>query len=58
MTEEGRAASRVAGQEILPPDWGMKMLCLFGGKHYRQFYIFYNQQIYHQTMVDFNELLC
>ena len=50
---EGRAAPRVAGQETLPPDWRMDVICSFGGNHCCNLYTFYNQeQVHHDTTVD------
>lgn len=50
---EGRAASGVAGQETLPPDWGS----YFAGKHCWHVYLIYNhEKIHYQAIVDVSEL--
>lgn len=54
---EGRAASRVASQETLPPDWGMEILSYFAGKHCWHVYVIYNhEKMHYQAIGDVSEL--
>lgn len=58
MTEEKKAACRVTGEETLPPDWGMEMLCSIGKNHCCSLYGLYNhEEVCYQTIVDISELL-
>lgn len=60
IREVGRAASRVAGQEITSScNLKMEILCSLGGKHCWILCVFHTfGQIHHQTLVIFSECTC